>query len=244
MINLELTPKIKEWLDTPEDRRDYAKGALLLGKVSRNKILFRNVSRNPKGKASTITYHLQKIYSQRMADITHEQVAAMMTQCDAISKAHGLDNEPSKKSDFQKGKRPDHDSLPDEIKRLWQDQADIRRKMRDCHTKLRLINPSNSTCPDNDRYPFAKELIRLDIIYRDNWNRYDHYVAGQQVSEVVLAEDPRTASKNAAKTANMLLGKYAKSPDDKTASRIKEAYAKIISPTPALTDKMRLAQLL
>ena len=46
--------------------------------------------------------------------------------------------------------------------------------MRDCHTHLRLINPTNSTCPDNDRYPWAKQLIAYDKQYRDNWNRYDH----------------------------------------------------------------------
>ncbi len=244
MINLELTPKIKEWLDTPADQRDYEEGALLVGRVSRNRVLFQNLSRNPKGQAKAIEYHLEKIYKQRMADITHEQVAEMMQACDRIAKAHGLQHPASSKSDFQKGKRADHDELPPEVQRLWQENQDIRQRMRDCHTHLRLINPTNSTCPDSDRYPWAKQLIEYDTRYRDNWNLYDHYIKGTKLLETKKAVDPRTVSRNAAKTANMLLGKYVKSPDAKTAERIREAYAKVISPTQNLTEKMRHANLL
>ena len=244
MINLPLTPKIKEWLDTPPDQRDYAAGALLVGQVSRNRVLFQNLSRNPRGQAKAIEYHLQKIYNQRMVDTTHEQVKEMMQSCDRISKAYGLQFEESKKSDLQKGKRADHDELPPEIQRLWLENQDIRRRMRDCHTHLRLINPSNSTCPDSDRYPWAKQLIAYDVQYRKNWNVYDHYVKGTNPLETKPVVDPRTVSRNAAKTANMLLGKYAVNPDPKTADRIREAYAKVISPTDNLTRKMRQARLL
>lgn len=244
MIDLPLTQKIKEWLDTPADERDYSAGALLVGQVSRNRVLFQNLSRNPKHQAKAIEYHLQKIYNQRMVDTTHEQVAEMMTQCSKIAKANGLNHAPSSKSDFQKGKRADHDELPPEVQRLWLENQDIRQRMRDCHTHLRLINPTNSTCPDSDRYPWAKQLIAYDKQYRDNWNKYDHYVKGTNPLETKIEVDPRTVSRNAAKLANMLLGKYAASPDVKTADRIREAYAKVISPTANLTEKMRRARLL
>lgn len=244
MINLPLTPKIKEWLDTPAGERDYAAGALLVGQVSRNRVLFQNLSRNPRGQAKAIEYHLQKIYRQRLVDTTHEEVKEMMQDCDRISKAYGLQYEESKKSDFQKGKRADHDELPPEIQRLWLENQDLRQRMRDCHTHLRLINPTNSTCPDSDRYPWAKQLIAYDKRYRDNWNRYDHYIKGTNPLETKTEVDPRTASRNAAKLANMLLGRYAASPDAKTADRIREAYARVISPTDNLTHKMRRAKLL
>ncbi len=244
MIELELTPKIQAWLDTPPEQRDYEEGALLVGRVSRNRVLFQNLSRNPKAQAKAIEYHLQKIYKQRMVDITHEQVKEMVKECDRISSAHGLQFPTSNKSDLQKGKRADHDELPEEIQRLWLENQDIRQRMRDCHTHLRLINYTNSTCPDSDRYPWAKQLIDYDKRYRDNWNIYDHYIKGTNPLETKKAVDPRTASKNAAKTANMLLGKYAKNPDEKTAERIREAYAKVICPTQNLTQKMRDARLL
>ena len=106
MINLPLTPKIKEWLDTPEEQRDYAAGALLVGQVSRNRVLFRNLSRNPEGQRKAIEYHLDKIYRQRLVDTTREEVKEMMQQCDRISQAYGLQYEESKKSDFRGGNAP------------------------------------------------------------------------------------------------------------------------------------------
>lgn len=244
MIELPLTGKIKEFLDTPHEARDYAAGADLLGRVSHNRVLYANVSRNPKAQAKAIEYHLRKIYEQRLATTTREEVKSMMQECSRISEAHGLRYVASGKSDFQKGKRADHDELPVEIQRLWVENADIRLRMRECHMRLRMISSDNSTCPDSDRYPWAKQLIAYDKRYRDNWNRYDHYIKGTNPVDTKKAVDPRTASRNAAKLANMLLGKYAVNPDPDMARRIREAYAKVQNPTENLTAKMRAARLL
>jgi len=245
MINLELTPKIKEWLDTEPSKRDLQAGATLLLQVTRNKILYANVSRNLRYYAGVIEYNLQKIYKQRLADITHEQVADMMAQVAAIAKSRGLENaEPSKRTEFQRGKRADHDQLPPEVQQLYVDNADILRRMRDAHTKIRLITPENSTCPDSDRYPLAKYLIEQDNLYRSNWDKYDHYIKGTPVAAMAPTIDPRTESKNAAKLCNLLLGKYSKTPDESLADRIREAYAKILDPTERLRNKMRDAGLL
>jgi len=245
MINLELTPKIKEWLDTEPSMRDLQAGATLLLQVTRNKILYANVSRNLQYHAGVIEYNLRKIYKQRLADITHEEVAGMMAQVKAIAKNRGLENaEPSKRTEFQRGKRADHDQLPAEVRQLYIDNADILRRMRDAHTKIRLISPENSTCPDSDRYPLAKYLIEQDNLYRDNWNKYDHYIKGTPAAAIAPAVDARTESKNAAKLCTLLLGKYAIAPTESLAGRIREAYAKVISPTDRLREKMQLAELL
>ena len=72
-----------------------------------------------------------------------------------LFRARGLDNPDgaSKRTDLQRGKRADHDQLPDEIKQLYVENADILRKMRECHVRLRMITPETSTCPDSDRFP-------------------------------------------------------------------------------------------
>lgn len=246
MIDLELTPKIKEWLDTEPDKRDLEAGAELLLRVTRNRILYANVRLNIKAKAKTIEYHLNKIYTKRLADITHEQVREMMVKVDAIDRARGLSKPKTtaEHSEFQRGKRVDHDELPAEIQQLYVENGDIMHRMRDLHTKLRLISPDNSTCPDSDRYPLAKHLIVLDEKYRDNWNIYDHYIKDTPVAAVMPVVDTRTASKNAAKLCNLLLGKYAKNPSDDLAERIKETYASVDAPTAALTEKMKAAALM
>ena len=236
MINLELTPKIKKWLDTAPENRDIKAGAELLLRINRNRILYNNIMRNPARHAATLEYQLKKILKQRLIDTTHEEVARMMVQVDAIANTHGLTREP--RSEFQRGKRADHDQLPPEVQQLYVDNADIMRRMREAHTRLRMINSSNSTCPDSDRYPLAKDIIRLDLQYRDNWNLYDHYVKGTPLSATVRAVDSRTASKNAVKTINLLLGKYAKNPSDAQADRIRNLFAQIDNPSAKLKAKM------
>lgn len=243
MINLELTPKIKEWLDTAPEKRDIRVGAELLLRINRNRVLYNNILRNPGRHAATLEYQLQKILKQRLIDTTHEEVAQMMTQVDAIAKNRGLVN--SERSEFQRGKRADHDQLPPEVQQLYVDNADIMRRMRDAHTRLRMINSSNSTCPDSDRYPLAKDIINLDLQYRDNWNVYDHYVKGTPISATVRAVDSRTASKNAVKTINLLIGKYAKALSngaeaeaDGLRERIHNLYSQIDNPSAKLQAKM------
>lgn len=242
MINLELTPKIQEWLAVDPGKRDIKAGAELLLRVTRNRILYNNIMRKPEAKASLLEYHLQKILKNRLIDTTHEEVKLMMGQVDAIATARGLSA--STRTTFQNGKRADHDELPDEVKQLYVENADLMRRMREAHTRLRMINPLNSTCPDSDRYPLAKAIIDYDRRYRDNWNVYDHYVKGTPMAATVKAVDERTAQKNRVKTLNLLLGKYAKSPTDAAADRIKELYAQIGTPTEALRNKMAAAELL
>lgn len=236
MINLELTPKIKEWLDTPADQRDIAAGAELLLRINRNRILYNNTLRNPAKYAEILEYQMKRLLKQRLIDTTHEEVAQMMTKVDAIAEQHGFTR--STRSEFQRGKRADHDMLPPEVQQLYVDNADIMRRMRDAHTRLRMINSTNSTCPDSDRYPLAKDIIKLDLQYRDNWNLYDHYVKGTPLAATVRAVDARTSAKNAAKTINLLLGKYAKEPSQSLADRIRNLYNQIDNPSAKLKAKM------
>lgn len=247
MIDLELTPKIKEWLETEPSQRNLREGADLLLRITRNKILYANITRNITRHADTIEYNLRKIYKGRLAEITHAQVRSMMADVESIAQARGLANPEgsSKRTELQRGKRADHDELPDEIKQLYVDNADILRKMRECHVRLRMITPDNSTCPDSDRYPWAKEIIALDTLYRENWNRYDHYVKGTPVAAVQLVTDSRSDSRNAARVIHLLLGKYdPANPSDALADRIRETYSRIASPTVAIREKMTAAGLL
>lgn len=245
MINLELTPKIKEWLETEPSKRNLAAGAMLLLQVTRNKIFYSNLMRNLPKNAQAIEYHLNKILNQRLTDITHDEVAGMMKQVDAIATARGLTKVPTQnRTEFQRGKRADHDQLPPEVQQLYVDNAEILHRMRDAHAKIRLITPENSTCPDSDRYPLAKYLIEQDNLYRSNWDKYDHYIKGTPVAAIAPTIDPRTESKNAAKLCNLLLGKYANNPEESLAGRIREAYAKVLEPTDRLRSKMSDANLL
>lgn len=236
----ELTLKIKEWLDTPAGARDVAAGAEMLLRINRNRIFYNNVLRNPAAKAPRVEYELRKIYNERLHETTHEEVTAMLAQVDRINRAKGLDRpEAVGRSDFQRGKRADHDELPQEIRELWEQNAGIMKRMRDCHTHLRLISADNSSCPDSDRYPWAKEIVRLDTLMRDNYNRYDHYVKGTAPALTAVAEDPRSVSKRCARLVNMQKGRYAQNRSPELGDRIRQWYAQIVNPTEKMTSELR-----
>lgn len=172
------TEQIRRWLETPEDERDYSVGALYLLKLSGNQIMYRNIISQIDRRHDVLDYQLQKYYNFRVQALTHAQVEEMAAQVETIVAEHiplaaKADEQP------QKGKRPDHDTLPDEIKAKYVENLSLLQRMRELHLRLRSLSLENSTCPDSERYPFLKELISLDKKLHANWEAYDRYVIGQ-----------------------------------------------------------------
>ena len=170
------TEQIRLWLETPEAERDYATGALYLLKLSGNQILYKNIVAALDKRHDVIEYQLQKYYIFRVQALTHAQVQEMEKQVEQIVAEHiplaaEADESPAK------GKRADHDSLPDEIKSKYVENLSLLQRMRELHLRLRSLSLENATCPDSERYPFLKELISLDKKLHANWEAYDHYVA-------------------------------------------------------------------
>lgn len=184
------TEKLQAWLNTPDSEKDYAEGAILLLQLSGNKIMYQNISVNPKGKAEFITGKLQQYLKFRLQQHTHSEVVEMQKKVEVIVKETVKPDEEF--ADFKAGKRADHDSLPEEIQGLYAENLDIVHRMREVHLQLRKLSTENATCPDSERYPFLKELIDLDKKLHENWDKYDHFVVGKQ----------KAAPKKTAKTKN------------------------------------------
>ena len=170
------TELIGQWLQTPEAERDYSVGALYLLKLSGNQIMYRNIVAQLDRRHDVVEYQLQKYYNFRVQALTHSQVEEMQKEVDVIVADHiplaaQADETP------QKGKRSDHDSLPDDIKAKYVENLSLLQRMRELHLRLRSLSLENSTCPDSERYPFLKELIALDKKLHANWEAYDRYVA-------------------------------------------------------------------
>ena len=192
-LDNKFTELIQKWLETPTDERDYSVGALYLLKLSGNQIMYRNIMANPTSKAEFIEYNIRKYYNFRVQALTHYQVEEMQKQVDVIAQEHFSLEEENPAKEFKKGKRDDHDSLPDEIQALYVENLSIVQRMREVHLKLRSLSTDNATCPDSERYPFLKELIELDKRLHSNWEQYDHFVGTQ-------SEYPKeTATKKVAK---------------------------------------------
>ena len=185
-----LTAQLQAWLNTPAEKRDVATGAMLCRRITRNLILAQSYERMPSRFGDMVAYQLGKFLPMYLANKDHEDIVRMSAQVEKIAKQHKLDAElpgtakqPEerrllKTEPFRKGKREDHDSLPEEIQALYAENLHLMQQLRHNRAQLLvIINGPQSSCPDGDRFPFVKEIIDLDERYRANWQKYDEYVA-------------------------------------------------------------------
>ena len=202
------TEQIKQWLETPEAERDYTVGALYLLKLSGNQIMYRNIISQIDRRHDFVEYQLQKYLNFRLQALTHEQVQQMEKEVEQIVAEH-IPLAASAAEEPQKGKRSDHDLLPDEIKAKYVENLSLLQRMRELHLRLRSLSLENSTCPDSERYPFLKELISLDKKLHSNWEAYDRYVAPDPSAEHARAASS-TKSLGSAKNAKRAAGSKTK----------------------------------
>lgn len=199
-MDKEFTNKLQTWLSLPREDRDWGEGALMLLQLTGNKIMYRNLSVNPEGKANFIEGKLQQYLEFRLAELTHEQVKEMQHAVEEIVKEHTeFKSDDNEAKNFKAGKRADHDTLPEEIQALYVENLDLVHRMRELHLKLRTMSTTDSTCADSDRYPFLKEFIKLDKKLHDNWNVYDHFVTKAETAE---SAEEAEAKKVSSKTKN------------------------------------------
>lgn len=164
---------------------------MLLLQLEGNRIHYDNLMRFPdKGKLMKyLVSELSRRLTARLSKATHEQVEEMSKKVETIVSKHFSHSEGTSNEDFRKGKRADHDQLPEEIQARYVENLSLLQRMREVHLKLRSLSTENVSCPDSERYPFLKELIELDKKLHENWDVYDHYVL-------------ETASANAPEPAN------------------------------------------
>ena len=180
-----LTDKLRQFLETPNEQKDWNAGAILLLQLTNNPIMYRNISLNPKGKADFILGKLQQFLKARCEIEIHNEVMSLQSTVNEIvtqrTEFSNPDTNPA--TDFKAGKRADHDSLPEDIQALYVENLDIVHRMRELHLQLRKLSDSTKTIPDSERKPFLDEFIALDKKLHDNWNTYDHYVANAEKEE-------------------------------------------------------------
>ena len=194
------TDKLQAWLNQSREDRDWDEGALMLLQLTGNKIMYRNLSVNPEGKANFIEGKLQQYLGFRLAELTHEQVKEMQHTVEEIVKEHTeFKSDDNEAKNFKAGKRADHDTLPEEIQALYVENLDLVHRMRELHLKLRTMSTTDSTCADSDRYPFLKEFIKLDKKLHDNWNVYDHFVTKAETAESAEEAEAKPKAKKSKK---------------------------------------------
>lgn len=183
-MDIKLTEKIQAYLNTNPEGRNVIDGATLLLSLNRNRIFFQNVVRNPDKFAEKVAYELTKHLRMRLDQQTISDVVNMdknvMPVAQTIIKEGApvisSDNDVPQKGTVAKGKRSDHDSLPDEIKALWEDCAALWYRIKELFEQLKNMEQA----PACDRYEYLKQLEESDKKYRANMQAYDEYVPGNE----------------------------------------------------------------
>lgn len=248
-----------EWIAKPEDERDLRKGAELVLRITRNRIMYNDMMSRPERYAKHIEYQVQKWINRKTAAISHEQVEVMEAKAEMLMEAvehHVAAAEEEKKDDDKGkdkaerpmlvGKREDHDKLPPEIQALYLENFSLIQRMRECHLQVRNATGPTQACIDSDKWAFLKELIDLDKRLHANWQLYDTYVVGTPATPVPAAKtaeptdsaEVKDESKKSLQLVKMNLGKYKKNPNEPLKKRILEWYEKIINPTDALKQQL------
>lgn len=179
MISDKIKSNLLKWMNTPEENRDYNDGLRLLADVSGNRSYLFSI-RDPEDRKDFIDYQLTKYIKLVVSDIQIEEVKEMTKKVETIVKEN-LSLTEEKEDAGHRGRRDDHDSLPDEIKALYVENLDLLRQIREIHLKLRMMtaeemqNHKDGYCYEADRHPLLAKIIDLDKRMHENWQKYDSY---------------------------------------------------------------------
>ena len=193
MKNLDpvLTRQLQDWLNTPADKRDVIAGATLYLQLSRNRALYNSVIRNPAKFHAKLEYELRKYLRIRLdrmaaADIVRLEGEVMPAVEETVGLPPISTDDEFPGASVAKGRRPDHDSLPADIRDLWDSNADRYRRIVLLFNELKAMSDA-APC---DRYEKLKILAELDKTYRANLERYDSYSLSDAEASETPSSDP------------------------------------------------------
>ena len=189
-MDTKFTAQVQAWLAADASARQIAEGAELLLRMNRNRWMYHFILRT--SDAKRLEYELKKHLRIRLDGLTRADVARMDTEvmeragstlgARAASPAvPGKPGDPGNPSDAgeaarapsapSRGKRADHDTLPEKVQALYDKNGERYQKMRRLYDTLRHMERAEPC----DRYELLKQLDQLDRQYRRDWKRYDSF---------------------------------------------------------------------
>ena len=166
-----LTSQISDWLNASPKQRSLEDGALLLLRLNANRIMYQQILRNRL--AEKLEYELQKHLNIRLHGLTRAEVAKVEKQVMPRLKKELANGEE------YRGRRADHDSLPDKVKELYERNGTRWRQMHRIFETLKTMRDAQPC----DRHELVHQLVRLDDAYRTDWEKYDHWTPEDEEPE-------------------------------------------------------------
>lgn len=166
-----LTSQISDWLNASPKQRSLEDGALLLLRLNANRIMYQQILRNRL--AEKLEYELQKHLNIRLHGLTRAEVAKVEKQVMPRLKKELANGEE------YRGRRADHDSLPDKVKALYEKNGTRWRQMHRLFETLKTMRDAQPC----DRHELVHQLVQLDDAYRADWEKYDHWAPEDEEPE-------------------------------------------------------------
>ena len=178
MATQNITAEISDWLERNSSNispDEFVKGAELLLRCNANKLMFNYMIRNKTSVVvrDKLVYELKKFHKIQLSSVTLKQVEELRPKIEDIG--NDIEDQP-KLTDKQeqksyKGKREDHDDLPEHIQAIYEVTLNLLHKERQLHEKLKLMDDA----PACDRHEFTTQLCELDKKRCEAWEQYDHF---------------------------------------------------------------------
>ena len=179
---------------------ELANGAMMVLQCNRNRAMYNTMMRKPSHYEEKMVYELKKHLAYLQNDMNLEDVKKLEKQIlpvigkaiadteetadktaaalgeipeDSFLPAPALSSEePYKQTDaiVARGKRTDHDTLPEDIRAIWDKNAERYKKIKQAHETCKTLT---AAC---DRYEFTSAIAELWADYKKDFDTYDHYV--------------------------------------------------------------------
>lgn len=168
--------RIQAWLDTPKAERDLNAGATMMFQLNHNRALYNSAMQRPARFADKVEYELKKFLKIRLADMSVAEVVELekkvMPAVETIVNEPVIDSSDDKpEATVAKGKRADHDLLPPEIQKLWDDNGRRYRAMNLLFNELKAM----SDLEPCDRFAKLQVLAKTEQAYREALAEYDGF---------------------------------------------------------------------
>lgn len=237
MNDPKFTEMLKKWFDSEHTDANIREGALLLLQMNNNRHLYQLINFDPQGKLELLKYELQKHLNYRIEGMTIDDVRnydkavtpVLQTAIDKTSEADQIAKQlaphlPVVESEnldsivpsaiVAKGKRADHDQLPDNIQAIWDSNCALWKKIKEHFEACKAYDMS---C---DRYEglhaadedFKRMLLTLKeeyYAYKQAMDVYDHAKPGdaeKQPEAAITSKQIGNARSYITKNLDQLIG--------------------------------------
>ena len=228
----QLTKAIEDFLAIakPTDE-EVRQGATLLLKVDpmRSRSIYNSAMIRPQSMLKWIQADLKKFLGIRQRGIERQDIARF--NADAVKQVkETLANAPITLGSIPecgvRGKRADHDSLPEEIKAIWDTNAERWKKMRQLHAQLEamIAQPGYRACDGNE---LCYTLLQADNEIRNDYKRYDEWQPAKPKDRVEEFTDNVKTIQNA--RSYITRGLQKKKIDDKTKAKMQDCVNTLIA---------------